>query len=93
MMGQTLTPIILILILGILIQNHTLEHPFADWSFCGYDYAQDIIALPRAKKNAVLMKSTYDISPDVNMNTVLMISQTDADSRMRVLLLLLHILQ
>ncbi len=54
---------------------------YADWSFCGYDYAQDIIALPRAKRNAVLMKSTYDISPDVTMNTVLMISQTDADSR------------
>ena len=48
--------------------------PYADWSFCGYDFAQDIIALPRAKRNAVLMKSTYDISPDVTMNTVLMIS-------------------
>jgi len=54
---------------------------YADWSFCGYDYAQDIIMLPRAKRNGVLLKSTYDISPDVTMNAVLMISQNDADSR------------
>ena len=55
--------------------------PYADWSFCGYDYAQDIIMLPRAKRNGLLLKSSYDISPDVTMNAVLMISQNDADSR------------
>ncbi|MCH2476537.1 MAG: TonB-dependent receptor plug domain-containing protein, partial [Gammaproteobacteria bacterium] len=55
--------------------------PYDTWGFCGYDYAQDIIAVPRAKRNAMLMKSSYDITPDVTMNTVLMISQTDADSR------------
>ena len=55
--------------------------PYAEWGFCGYDYAQDIIAVPRAKRNSMLMKSSYDITPDVTMNTVLMISQTDADSR------------
>ncbi len=48
---------------------------------CGYDYAQDIIAVPRGKRNGLLLKSSYDISPDVTMNTVLMISQNDADSR------------
>ena len=55
--------------------------PYADWSFCGYDYAQDIIMLPRAKRNGLLLKSSYDLSPDVTMNAVLMISQNDADSR------------
>ena len=55
--------------------------PYADWSFCGYDYAQDIIMLPRAKRNGLLVKSSYDISPDVTMNAVIMISQNDADSR------------
>jgi len=50
-------------------------------ALCGYDYAQDIIAIPRGKRNGLLLKSSYDISPDVTMNTVLMISQNDADSR------------
>ena len=55
--------------------------PYDEWGFCGYDYAQDIIMLPRAKRNGLLVKSSYDISPDVTMNAVLMISQNDADSR------------
>jgi len=50
-------------------------------TLCGYDFAQDIIAIPRGKRNGLLLKSSYDISPDVTMNTVLMISQNDADSR------------
>jgi outer membrane receptor protein involved in Fe transport len=48
---------------------------------CGYDFAQDIISIPRAKRNAFLMKSSLDLSPDVTMNTVLMISQNDSDQR------------
>ena len=55
--------------------------PYDEWGFCGYDYAQDIIMLPRAKRNGLLLKSSYDLSPDVTMNAVLMISQNDADSR------------
>jgi len=50
-------------------------------ALCGYDFAQDIIAIPRGKRNGLLLKSSYDISPDITMNTVLMISQNDADSR------------
>jgi outer membrane receptor protein involved in Fe transport len=50
--------------------------PYDEWGFCGYDYAQDIIMLPRAKRNGLLVKSSYDISPDVTMNAVLMISKT-----------------
>ena len=50
-------------------------------TLCGYDFAQDIIAIPRGKRNGLLLKSSYDISPDVTMNTVLMISQNDATSR------------
>ena len=48
---------------------------------CGYDFAQDIISIPRAKRNAFLMKTSYDLSPDVTMNAVLMLSQNDSDSR------------
>ena len=50
-------------------------------TLCGYDFAQDIIAIPRGSRDGLLLKSSYDISPDVTMNTVLMISQNDADSR------------
>ena len=42
---------------------------------CGYDFAQDIMSIPRAKRNAFLMKSSYDLSPDVTMNAVVMFSQ------------------
>jgi len=52
-----------------------------DMTRCGYDFAQDIIAIPRGSRDGLLLKSSYDISPDVTMNTVLMISQNDADSR------------
>ncbi len=55
--------------------------PYDTWGFCGYDYAQDIISIPRGKRNGMLVKGSYDISPDVTMNTVLMISQNDADSQ------------
>ena len=48
---------------------------------CGYDFAQDIMSIPRAKRNAFLMKSSYDLSPDVTMNTVVMFSQLEGDSR------------
>ena len=48
---------------------------------CGYDFAQDIMSIPRAKRNAFLMKGSYDLSPDVTMNTVVMFSQLEGDSR------------
>jgi iron complex outermembrane receptor protein len=48
---------------------------------CGYDFAQDIMSIPRAKRNAFLMKSSYDLSPDVTMNAVVMFSQLEGDSR------------
>ena len=48
---------------------------------CGYDFAQDIISSPRAKRNAFLMKSQLELTPSVDMDVVLMISQNDSDSR------------
>ena len=30
--------------------------PYDEWGFCGYDYAQDIIMLPRAKKKWIALK-------------------------------------
>ena len=48
---------------------------------CGYDFAQDIISIPRVKRNAMLLKSNFELTPDIDMHTVLMISQNDSDSR------------
>jgi outer membrane receptor protein involved in Fe transport len=48
---------------------------------CGYDFAQDIISIPRAKRNSFLLKSTFEVTPNVDGFAVLMISQNDADSR------------
>jgi outer membrane receptor protein involved in Fe transport len=39
------------------------------------------MSIPRAKRNAFLMKSSYDLSPDVTMNAVVMFSQLEGDSR------------
>lgn len=50
-------------------------------TLCGYDFARDIISIPSAERNSMLMKSSYDLSPDVTMNTVLMISQNEGMSR------------
>ena len=51
------------------------------YAFCGYDFAQDIMSIPKAERNSMLLKSSMDISPDVTMNTVLMISQNEGMSR------------
>ena len=48
---------------------------------CGYDFAQDIISIPRVKRNALLLKSTLELTPDIDAHAVLMISQNDSDSR------------
>ena len=48
---------------------------------CGYDFAQDIISIPRAKRNSFLLKSTFEVTPNIEGFAVLMISQNDADSR------------
>jgi len=48
---------------------------------CGYDFAQDIISIPRAKRNSFLLKSTFEVTPNIDGFAVLMISQNDADSR------------
>ena len=48
---------------------------------CGYDFAQDIMSIPRVKRNALLLKSTMEVTPDVDAHAVLMISQNDSDSR------------
>jgi outer membrane receptor protein involved in Fe transport len=48
---------------------------------CGYDFAQDIISIPRVKRNALLLKSNFELTPDIDAHTVLMISQNDSDSR------------
>ena len=50
-------------------------------SWCGYDFAQDIMSIPRAKRNAFLLKGTYDLSPDVTLNTQLGFSMLDGDTR------------
>ena len=48
---------------------------------CGYDFAQDIISIPRTKRNSFLLKSTFEVTPNIDGFAVLMISQNDADSR------------
>ena len=37
---------------------------------CGYDFAQDIMSIPRVKRNALLLKSTLEITPDVDAHAV-----------------------
>ena len=54
---------------------------YGSLGWCGYDFAQDIMSIPRAKRNAFMMKSSYDLSPDVTMNTVIMFSQLNGDTR------------
>ena len=52
--------------------------PYSKW--CGYNFGGKIMSIPRAKRNTMMMKASYDLTPDVTMNTVITFAHLNGDT-------------
>ncbi|MEL6302919.1 MAG: TonB-dependent receptor [Pseudomonadota bacterium] len=48
---------------------------------CGYNFAADVISIPRTREYSALVKGSYDLSPDVRLNARISVNQLNADTR------------
>lgn len=48
---------------------------------CGYNFAADIMSVPRVRDVSALIKGTYELSPNLRLNAKVLVSKLNSDSR------------
>lgn len=48
---------------------------------CAYNFAADVMSIPRVREYNALVKGSYDLSPDVRLNSRISVAQLNSDTR------------
>ena len=48
---------------------------------CGYNFAADVISVPRVREYSAMLRGSYDLAPELRLNSRIMVSQLNSDQR------------